>query len=240
VTVKRRVPREPLVQAMIEEVDGDDSDNEPTDETPRSVRIAQLVADHAAAAACVPPADATVIADPYKAYLRAQATSADPAESGITIAAESSALRAILPVINGQERVEAILDPGCQIVTMSEQVSTALALSYDPTIRLHMVSANGGVDQSLGLAHNVPFLVGTITLYLQVHVLRAPTYDILLGHPFNVLTQSVVRNFSNENQTIAILDPNTGHKATIPTIPRGTFRFAKRNTHKCKIHEQDF
>jgi hypothetical protein len=238
-TVKRRVPREPLVQAMIEEVDGDDSDNEPAEETPRSIRIAQLIADHAAAAR-TPPADATVITNPYKAYLRAQATSADPAESGITVAAESSALCAILPVIDGQERVEAILNPGCQIVAMSEQVSTALALSYDPTIRLHMVSANGGVDQSLGLARNVPFLVGTITLYLQVHVLRAPAYDILLGRPFDVLTQSVVRNFSDENQTITILDPNTGRKATVPTIPRGTFRFAERNPHKCKIHNQDF
>ena len=113
------------MQAMIEEVDGDDSDNEPEDETPRSVRIAQLIADHAAVAR-TPPADATVITDPYEAYLRMQATSADPAESGITVAAESSALRAILPVIDGQERVEAILDPGCQIVTMSEQVLTAV------------------------------------------------------------------------------------------------------------------
>ena len=119
-------------------------------------------------------------------------------------------------------------------------ITTALALSYDPTIRLHMVSANGGVDQSLGLARNVPFLVGTITLYLQVHVLRAPAYDILLGRPFDVLTQLVVRNFSDENQTITILDPNTGRKATVPTIPRGTFRFAECNPHKCKIHEQDF
>ena len=40
-TVKRCVPKEPLVQVMIEVVDGDDSDNEdPIEETPRSVRIA--------------------------------------------------------------------------------------------------------------------------------------------------------------------------------------------------------
>ena len=240
-TVKRRVPREPLVQAMIKEVDGDDSDDEdPVEKTPRSVRVAQLAAANAEAAHA-PLADATVITDPfYEAYLRAQAIDADLDESEITIATESSSLRAILPVIDGQERVEAILDPGCQIVAMSEQVSTALALCYDPTIRLHMVSVNGGVDQSLRLARNVPFLVGTITLYLQVHVLRAPAYDILLGRPFDVLTQSVVRNFADENQTITILDPNTGRKATVPTIPRSTFRFAERNPHKCKVHSSDF
>jgi hypothetical protein len=240
-TVKRRVPREPLVQAMIEEVDGDDSDDEdPVEKTPRSVRVAQLAATNAEAARA-PPVDATVITDPvYEAYLHAQVIGADLNESEITVAMESSSLRAILPVIDGQERVEAILDPGCQIVAMSEQVSTALALCYDLTIRLHMVSANGGVDQSLRLARNVPFLVGTITLYLQVHILHAPAYDILLGCPFDVLTQSVVRNFADENQTITILDPNTSCKATVPTIPCSTFRFAKRNPHKCKIHNSDF
>ena len=241
VTIKRCVPREPLVQAMIKEVDGNDSDDEdPIEETSRSVRVVQLAAANAEAAR-TPPADAIVITDPfYEAYLRAQAIGANLNESEITIAMESSSLRAILPIIDGQERVEAILDPGCQIVTMLEQVSTALTLCYDPTIHLHMVSANGGVDQSLGLVCNVPFLVGTITLYLQVHVLRAPAYDILLGCPFDVLTQSVVRNFADENQTITILDPNTSCKVTIPTIPRGTFRFAEQNPHKCKVHSSDF
>ena len=183
-------------------------------------------------------ADTTVITNPfYEAYLCTQAIGADLDESEITAAMESSSLRAILPVIDGQERVEAILDPGCQIVAMSEQVSTVLALCYDLTICLHMVSANGGVDQLLGLACNVPFLVRTITLYLQVHVLHTPAYDILLGHPFNILTQSVVRNFADENQTITILNPNTGQKATITC---GTFCFTERNPHKCKIHSLDF
>ena len=122
---------------------------------------------------------------------------------------------------------------------MSEEVCNALALHYDPTIRLHMMSANGGVDQSLGLARNVPFVVGDITVYLQVHILCNPAYDILLGRPFDVLTQSIVRNFADENQTITIIDPNTGRKATIPTIPQGSFRFADRRPKKNPA-EQDF
>ena len=95
-------------------------------------------------------------------------------------------------------------------------------------------------DQLLGLACNVPFLVGTITLYLQVHVLRTPAYDILLGRPFDILTQSIVRNFADENQTITILDPNTSRKATVPTIPCGMFCFTEWNPHKCKVHSLDF
>jgi hypothetical protein len=56
---------------------------------------------------------------------------------------------------------------------------------------------------------------------MQVHVIRKPTYDILLGRPFDVLTESVVRNFRNEDQTITVHDPNTRRVATIPTICRG-------------------
>ena len=93
-----------------------------------------------------------------------------------------------------------------------------------------MVSANGGVNQTLGLAQNVVFIVSEITLYLQVHILRSPTYDILLGRPFNILTQSVVRNYHDKNQTITIRDPNTGKTATVLTIAQGSHRFAEQRS----------
>jgi hypothetical protein len=85
-----------------------------------------------------------------------------------------------------------------------------------------MQSANGTTDLSLGLARNVPFQISTITFYMQVHVIRSPAYDILLGRPFDVLTESVVRNFANEDQTITLHDPNSGQRITVPTLPRGT------------------
>ena len=255
ITVRKRVQREPFMQAMIEEVDSDDDDEGkylPRDtigrnyEATRATQATHMPAAFAAAANRahpvaanrVPPANATIIPDPYEAYLRTHTD--NTAEQGIVVAAESNALRAILPTIEGQEKVEAILDPGCQIVAMSEEISNALALPYDPTIRLNMISANGGVDQSLGLARNVAFLVGDIPLYLQVHILRKPAYDILLGRPFDVLTQSVVRNFADEHQTVTILDPNTGRKTTVPTVPRGSFRFAERQQYRNPKPEEDF
>jgi hypothetical protein len=168
-------------------------------------------------AMCAPPADATVMDDPYEAMLKARYMGKSGKQDDIEVAAESNSLRAILPVIDNMEKVEAILDPGCQIVAMSEEVCVALAIPYDPSIRLNMVSANGGVDRSLGLAWNVPFLIGDITLYLQVHVLRSLAYDILLGRPFDILTQSVVCNYRDENQTITIVDPDTSKTVTVPT-----------------------
>jgi hypothetical protein len=93
-----------------------------------------------------------------------------------------------------------------------------------------MQSANGEVDQSLGLARNVPMTIGEITLYIQIHVICSPAYDILLGRPFDILTKSVVRNYANEDQTITIRDPNRGLLATIPTVPRGRLRHGPKNS----------
>ncbi len=43
-----------------------------------------------------------------------------------------------------------------------------------------MESVNRGVEKSLGLVKNVAFLFGEVTVYLQVHVLANPAYDLLL------------------------------------------------------------
>ena len=187
----------------------------------------------------VPPPNTTIIADPFETYLQEHPDSHHTPDSKIVVAAKSRALRAILLIVDGQDKVEAILDPGCQIIAMSEEVCNALALHYDPTIRLHMMSANGSIDQSLRLAQNVPFVVGDITVYLQVHILRNPAYNILLRRPFDVLTQFIVRNFADKNQTITIINPNTRRKATIPMIPQGSFRFANQRLKK-NLAKQNF
>ena len=129
------------------------------------------------------PEDATIIQDPYEVFLRSQPSDADGKEP-IKVATESNVLCAIMPLVAEQEYIEAILDPWCQIIAMSEEVCLALAIPYNPNVCLNMVSANGGVNQLLGLAKNVPFKIGEITVYLQVHILWQPTYNILLGQPF--------------------------------------------------------
>jgi hypothetical protein len=174
-----------------------------------------------------------VVDDPFDQYYKNLGPGEDPDRLRLTVALESSALRSIVPLVDNKVRVESILDPGCQIVAMSEEVCHELALAYDPSIKIYMQSANGTVDESLGLARNVPFLVGeAIVLYIQVHVIRDPAYDILLGRPFDVLTESVVRNYRNEDQTITITDPNTGRIVTIPTVRRGPPRYRRKHPHK--------
>jgi hypothetical protein len=181
-----------------------------------------------------PPPGSLIIPDPYESYL----TNLRPGEVPeiLTVAKESYALRSIHMLVDNQETIESIVDPGSQIIAMSEEIAHQLGLIYDPTIRLNLQSANGEIDQSLGLARNVPCNIGgTITLYLQIHIIREPAYDILLGRPFDVLTESVVKNFANSDQTITIRDPNSGRRATIPTVPRGPAR-----RHRCSASPPDF
>ena len=105
---------------------------------------------------------------------------------------------------------------------MSKEACHALGLIYDPWLRLSMQSMNGEVDETLGLVRNVPMLLGEIMFYVQFHVICNPVYNILLGRPFDVLLESIVRNYKNEDQTITIHDPNSGKTTTVPTFMCGT------------------
>ena len=94
---------------------------------------------------------------------------------------ELMALRTIVPLVNNQLKVESIVDPGCQIIAMLEDCCHALVLPYDPMILVNMQSVNSIVDPLLGLVSNVPFLIGLLTVYMQVHIIHSPAYDILIG-----------------------------------------------------------
>ncbi|KAI0754482.1 hypothetical protein C8Q80DRAFT_1094759 [Daedaleopsis nitida] len=140
--------------------------------------------------------------------------------SMMIVAKESHALRLIECLVDNKLKVDCVIDPGCQIVAMSEEVCTDLNLVYDPSIKVSMVSANSTTDTSLGLARDVPFTIGPITLYMQAHIIRNASYDVLLGRPFDVVTSSIVQNSPNEDQTITIHCRNSGLTASIPTKAR--------------------
>ncbi|KAG5640683.1 hypothetical protein DXG03_007541 [Asterophora parasitica] len=142
----------------------------------------------------------------------------------VVVAKESHSLWSILMCIDAWEQVKCIVDSGCQIITMSEEVCHDLHICYDPTVILHMQSANGTVNPSLGLARNVPCTIGNITLYLQIHVIWNPAYDILLGRPFDILICSLVKTHLANKTIITITDPNTHVVTSIPLFTYGQHR----------------
>ena len=154
-----------------------------------------------------PPPGTFIVPDPYKTYFKLLPSSMVP--ELLIVAKESSALWSIFLLVDNQQHIEEILDPGSQIIAMAEEVCLDLGLIYDPTVILHMQLAHGEVDPLLGLMWNIPMCIGNIMLYIQIHIIRSPAYDFLLGQPFDILTKSVMCNFAKEDQTITIFDPNT-------------------------------
>ena len=59
-------------------------------------------------------------------------------------------------------------------------------------------------------------------MLLQAHIMEMAPYKILLGRPFDAITESTIVNDQEGNQTINITCPNTGTRAAIPTYKRGS------------------
>ncbi|KAJ7584715.1 hypothetical protein C8J56DRAFT_1054194 [Mycena floridula] len=190
-----------------------------TAQTHRASRISQyrLSAKKDLKAADLPPGS-FIIQDLFDLQLQEQPNGEQP---HIKVARDSQSIRSVTFEIDSRCYVECIVDRGSLIIAMSDQLANDLGLVYDPTVILEMESVNGTTDSSLGLARNVPFTIDDITLYMQVHILKEPAYDILLGRPFDTFTESVIRNFPNGQQLITIMDPHTGLVRTIPTQRRG-------------------
>ena len=144
---------------------------------------------------------------------------------------DSFALRSVYPVINNIGTEEALLDSGSQIVSMSRDTAILLGLTWNPAITINMQSAQGHIEKTLGLSKNVPFQFGEITILLQVHIINNLAYKILLGRPFDALTESEVKNERNGAQTITLTDPTSQTRVVLPTYPRGSVpKDSKSNT----------
>jgi hypothetical protein len=175
-----------------------------------------------------------VVSDPVMQYLSALAPGEKP--KTVIVAAESQALRCVYPLINGVGEVESLLDPGSQIVSMSKTVAAMLQVTWDPDIVVHMESANKTLEKTLGLAKNVPFLFGTITVYLQVHVIGNAAYKVLLGRPFDIVTESVVKNARNGSQSLTLTDPNSGERCVMETHEKGKVPTILQRSYKSDFH----
>jgi hypothetical protein len=156
--------------------------------------------------------------DPVLQYLRQVE---DAKSEDLLVAHESAPLRSIYCTINGIGQEECLLDCGSQIVSMSKAVAVKMGLNWDPTIRINMESASNHIEKTLGLARNVGFLIGGLTIFRQVHILENPPYNILLGRPFEVFTCSIIENLEDESVMLTLTDPNSKRKITMPTYKRG-------------------
>nr|VWP00813.1 Uncharacterized protein [Ganoderma boninense] len=134
---------------------------------------------------------------------------------------ERKPVRVLWCLINHAKVEECILDGGCQIVAMSEECSRRNKIRVDPFVGLDVQSANGSLDNAIGLGRDVPFqLTPEITVYLQVFVMRNAAYDVLLGRPFETLLNLTTENLGPDSHFVTVDCPNAKTSARIPTSAR--------------------
>ena len=69
------------------------------------------------------PNGSITISNPIEAYYRSLPPGFDPLEEALTVSLESSAIQSMLACIDTKQRVKCILNPGCQVITMSATLS---------------------------------------------------------------------------------------------------------------------
>ena len=160
-----------------------------------------------------------VIGDPVSQYLATLEPGKKP--KLVVVAKESQGLRVVYPLINRVGEVELLLDSGPQIISMERNVAKNLEVNWGLDITIKMESANQSVEKTLGLAKNVPFTCGGITVYLQVHIMSSLAYKVLLSRLFNIITESLVKNEKDSSKTLTLTDPNTGERCVMHIYERG-------------------
>lgn len=144
----------------------------------------------------------------------------DMAEERI-VAAERFPLRYIDTEIHGKHKVNCVLDTGSQIIAMNRKVWERIGMPILSQHTIVMESANKTTSKSLGLMNNVALRIGPLILYIQVQVMDNVPFEVLLGRPFQALTNCVTRDFANGQQHVTLQDPNSGVEVTVPTFERG-------------------
>jgi hypothetical protein len=184
-------------------------------------------------------AGAVIQRDPVEAF-KLDIPDNDDRKRIVIVAGKASGLRTLQTKINHNENmVEAILDSGSQIIVIDKTTAVELGLNWDPELTVHLQDVHGNLEETAGLARNVPFQFGNVTIYLQLHVQPSAPFDVLLGRPFDVLTESMVKNFKDGEQEITITDPNTGSKCTMGTQRRGPAKKVRFSDEKLVSEEKD-
>ena len=173
------------------------------------------------------PVGSMIAQDPYLQYLDSLPQGEEPKQ--VYVARDTAPLQVLYPVVNETATIESVLDSGSQIVSMASDLAKEIGLIWDPNLRIYMQSANGSMEQSVGLARNVRFRLGPMTMYLQVHIINKPAYKALLGRPFDLLTRSQIDHSVDGRPVITLTDPNTGKVCAMPTFDRGSGKSHQNN-----------
>ena len=163
-----------------------------------------------------------------------QFTESGKTENIVLTASPIMRLRVITATLNGEIDIECVLDQGSEIICMDKSIWRKITHSINPTVTMSMESANSQSNSTYGICENLRFTIGGMDLWFQVHVVENAPFQVLMGRPFFVYTQCITQDYSNGDQEITIVCPNTNRTAKLPTKPR------KKESGKTKAEDPVF
>jgi hypothetical protein len=114
------------------------------------------------------------------------------------------------------KKVNCILGSGSQIASIAKDLALSLGVVWDPDVRIQLRGSDGQLKLSEWLARDVRFTFGDRTVYLQVHVVEGPGYQVLLGRPFSALTDTLVQSEVDGSRSITIGGPKQRYRVMLP------------------------
>ncbi|EIN03368.1 hypothetical protein PUNSTDRAFT_78303 [Punctularia strigosozonata HHB-11173 SS5] len=149
----------------------------------------------------------------------------------VPVSVSNCRLRTIRPLVGGLIHPECILDTGCEMVAMRQDVWEQLKWPLNVDDRITIEVANNTTTQSCGSLKDVPFEIGGLTFHLQVQVVPEAPWEVLMGRAFHTFASCVTQDFPDGNQYITITDPVSQRHVQIPTHERSVPR---------RPHSEDF
>ncbi|KZS95145.1 hypothetical protein SISNIDRAFT_408934, partial [Sistotremastrum niveocremeum HHB9708] len=127
----------------------------------------------------------------------------------LIVSEDAISLREIDVLLNHSIPTKAVVDDGCQIITIREDLWRELeGTPVYPEEGMSMESADTSISQTLGKVRNLPMKIGPITFYIQAQVVRHSPVRLLLGMPFFALADCHKDIYRNGYMTITMTNPN--------------------------------
>src|SRR5882724_1526041 len=145
-------------------------------------------------------------------------------------------LQTIEVILDGIIMVMGIIDSSCQVIIIRSDIWEKLGTPMKHEQVMFMESANGRANTTMGTIPSICFLVGEVSLYCSVQVVKNAPFECLLGLPFTSLVSTKCQEFPDGSAHLLLTDPNTGASITVPT-------HAKKSPKPCHppcSHKEDF
>jgi hypothetical protein len=157
--------------------------------------------------------------DTYEAFYAKNSSNLDPET---IVGRDSCALAEVEVLVNGELQETALIDDGCSVVIIHQELWRDLQIAKNPNEALRLESVDQVVSTTQGRIRNLPVTIAGMTFYVQAQVVTKAPARMILGKAFFALANCQTTTFPDGFTTIHLTDPNNkDHSEVQPCKTRG-------------------